>query len=116
MNISNIIIIYIYGTFMKSIDSSFRGTFFTVNEKIYSISRQNNEFWYLIKQEHRTAVLIDPTIILDISFCIAYQDAFKTPVSQQLFGFDIRMAFPVPKNVQDYFKFRTVLQLSLIHI
>ena len=65
-----------------------------------------------MKQEYRTAVLIDPTIILDIPFCIAYQVTHKTPDSQQLFGFDIRVAFPVPKNVQDYFKFRTVLQLD----
>jgi len=101
-----------FRTFMESQYPSFEGTFFTVNGKKYSISRQNNALWNSILKEYRTAVLIDFTLILDIPFCIAYQVTHNTPENQQLFGFDIRVAFPIPKNVQDYFKFRTVLQLD----
>ena len=99
-----------FWTFMSTIYVKFNGTYFEFNGKPYNVSRHNDELWNEMLKEHKLAESIDPTIAFDIPFCIGYQKAFLTPVSQIIFGCFIEVAFPVPKNVQDFFKYRTVLQ------
>ena len=102
-----------FRTFMKGIYPLFDGTYFEFNGKGYNVSRHNDDLWFKMVKEHNRANLIDPTIAFGICFCIAYQDAYKTPVSEKIFsGSKIEVAFPVPKNVQDFFKYRIPLQLD----
>jgi len=96
--------------FMRGIYPLFAGTYFIFNEKGYNVSRRNDELWIKMLKEHERAKSIDDTIAFDIPFCIAYQNAFNTLVCEEIFGWSVKEAFHVPKNVQDFFKYRTVLQ------
>lgn len=104
-------------SFMKSYDPNFNGTSFSItlpNGKLntFYLSRCNYELWDKMKEEYRKAVLIDSTIRLDIPFCIAYQEKYKTPDQSIIFGWKISVWFPVPQNVQNFFKFCTALDLD----
>jgi hypothetical protein len=99
-----------FRTFMTGICPSFNGTSFIYNGKRLNVSRHNNALWEKMLKEYESANLSDPTIVFDIPFCIAYQNAFKTRVSEEIFGCNVKGAFPVPENVHNFFKYRTVLQ------
>lgn len=98
--------------FLSDIDNKFDGTTFWFNGQRFNISRINDELWNRIIDEYERAKSIVPTITFGIPFCIAYQNAFKTPDCKKIFGSKIKVAFPVPKNVEDYFQICTVLQLD----
>lgn len=107
-------------SFMRSYDPDFDGTSFSItlpNGKLetFYLSRFNYELWDKIKEEYRKAVLIDSTIHLDIPFCIAYQEKYIPPTEYKqsiIFGWKISVWFPVPQNVQNFFKFCTALDLD----
>jgi prefoldin subunit 5 len=101
-----------FSAFMRTIDSKFTGTPFEFKGKKYNVSRHNDELWSKISEAYKYARMNDPTIVFGIPFCIGYQNAMHTPDSQKIFGRCIGEEFPVPKNVQEYFKFCTVLQLD----
>ena len=101
-----------FSAFMRTIDSKFTGTPFEFKGKKYNVSRHNDELWSKISEAYKYARMNDPTIAFGIPFCIGYQNAMHTPDSQKIFGRCIGEEFPVPKNVQEYFKFCTVLQLD----
>ena len=98
-----------FWNFMYKLDPNFNGTAFCFNGKRLNVSRINYVLWDKIVKEYECAKSIVPTIAFGIPFCIAYQNALQTPDSQKIFGYNIGVAFPVPENVQDFFRYRTVL-------
>jgi len=103
--------------FISGLTKSFNGTAFSYtfpDGKVqqFNVSRHNPELFEKIIESYKDATSFDSTIIFGIPFCLAYQVKHKTKDQEKIFGREVSVAFPVPKNVQDYFKFRTVLQLD----
>jgi hypothetical protein len=101
-----------FDAFMRNIDPKFTGTPFEFKGKKFNVSRHNDDLWFMMSEKYKDAYEFDPTIAFGIPFCIGYQNAMHTPDGKKIFGRCIVEAFPVPKNVQEYFKFCTVLQLD----
>jgi len=106
-----------FWTFMKSRYPEFNGTSFSVTSsdgtvKSFNVSQcARDDYWNELIENYRNAFRCDKTIVLDIPFCIAYHNAMQKE-KKEIFGWEISRAFPVPKNVEDFFKFRTVLELD----
>ena len=105
-----------FRTFMLEIDKNFNGTSFATTcpdgqVRPFNVSQCANFHYYnAVVAKYKDANKFDHCIKLDIPFFIAYHDAMCEKMKEIFGGSKIGVAFPVPKNVQDFFKYRTVLQ------
>jgi hypothetical protein len=110
-----------FWTFMHQIDNNFKGTSFEFTcpsgqVHKFNLSQCASElYWGDLTRKFKEARAHDKSIKLDIPFCIVYHTAIKSNV-KEVFGYSIqcffKKHFPVPENVQKFFKYRTVLQLD----
>lgn len=106
-----------FRNFMYKVVQEFNGTSFDFTLPSGKVERfnvsycPNIRYWIDLTNKFEEARQYNQSIQLDIPFCIGYHKEIQSGV-KEVFGWNIKIHFPVPQNVQDFFKFRTVLQLD----
>jgi DNA repair exonuclease SbcCD ATPase subunit len=104
--------------FIEDISEEFDGTSFQITcpdgkVRRFNVSQcANGLYWDDVTKKFEEAKKYDSSIKLDIPFCIAYHVEIQPNHVKEVFGWKIQIYFPVPQNVQKFFKYRTVLQLD----